>query len=168
MPGSNAPLPAAQVVVLDSNVWIDILVFDDPATRPIRAALEHGTLTAVIDGRCLRELEWVLDYPLFSARQIDKSAVLAAVARMARHVAPGELQEMTALPVCRDRDDQKFLELAYGARADWLISKDRALLKLGRSTARRCGFRIDAPGPFVRAVLAENPPAAADRLGAPV
>uniref|UniRef100_UPI00196305AE PIN domain-containing protein n=2 Tax=Burkholderia TaxID=32008 RepID=UPI00196305AE len=55
MPRSLAP-HAAHRVVLDSNVWIDILVFDDPATRPIRAALERGTLAAVIDGRCLTEL----------------------------------------------------------------------------------------------------------------
>ena len=32
--------PNALSVVLDSNVWIDILVFDDPHTRPILAALE--------------------------------------------------------------------------------------------------------------------------------
>ena len=52
---SVAPLTHDQAprVVLDSNVWIDILVFDDPHTRPIRAALESGALHAVIDARCL-------------------------------------------------------------------------------------------------------------------
>jgi len=51
MPAS--PAARALRVVLDSNVWIDILVFDDPHTRPIRAALESGTLEAFIDARCL-------------------------------------------------------------------------------------------------------------------
>ena len=53
------------------------------------------------------------------------------------------------LPKCRDRDDQKFLELAHAAKADWLVSKDRAVLKLAKRTARDFGFRIAQPAPFV-------------------
>lgn len=52
MPSSDAPR-AGRRVVLDSNVWIDILVFDDPDARPIRDALETGAITALIDVRCL-------------------------------------------------------------------------------------------------------------------
>jgi putative PIN family toxin of toxin-antitoxin system len=143
---------AAHRVVLDSNVWIDILVFDDPATRPIRAALEHGTLAAVIDSRCLNELTLVLDYPQFQARAIDKTEALAIVARLASLVEPPPLAaDAPPLPKCKDRDDQKFLELARAARADWLVSKDRALLKLAKRTARDFGFRIAQPAPFAEA-----------------
>ncbi|RQU78646.1 putative toxin-antitoxin system toxin component, PIN family [Burkholderia cenocepacia] len=153
MPRSLAP-HAAHRVVLDSNVWIDILVFDDPATRPIRAALERGTLAAVIDGRCLTELEYVLDYPQFQSRAIDKAAALATVARLASLVEPSPVDadaDAPPLPKCKDRDDQKFLELARAAQADWLVSKDRALLKLAKRTARDFGFRIAQPAPFVEA-----------------
>lgn len=66
--------------VLDSNVWIDILVFDDPITRPIRAALEAGTLEALIDSRCLKELTYVLDYPQFVRFAVNKSEALETVA----------------------------------------------------------------------------------------
>ena len=45
---------------------------------------------------------------------------------------------------CSDRDDQKFLDLAYTARADWLVTRDKALLKLARR-ARRDGLKILAP-----------------------
>jgi putative PIN family toxin of toxin-antitoxin system len=139
-------------VVLDSNVWIDILVFDDCATRPIHAALERGELDAVIDARCLAELAHVLDYPQFVARAVDKAAALAAVARLATLAqsqdAPGD---GVPLPKCKDRDDQKFLELAHAVNADWLVSKDRALLKLNKRTARDFGFRIAEPAPFVSA-----------------
>jgi uncharacterized protein len=155
MTRSDAPRRAARAV-LDSNVWIDILVFDDPATRPILAALEAGTLTALIDSRCLHELERVLDYPQFSTRQIDKAAALTRIARLTLSVAPGELPAEPALPRCKDRDDQKFLELAYLAGADWLVSKDRALLKLARRTARDFGFHIGTPGTFVELALAEG------------
>ncbi|QCP48807.1 putative toxin-antitoxin system toxin component, PIN family [Trinickia violacea] len=157
MPSSHASRGAPRVI-LDSNVWIDILVFDDPDTRPILAALESGALHALIDGRCLAELTRVLDYPQLVARSVDKEAALAAVGRLAEFVAPNApdapdaaTENARPLPVCKDRDDQKFLELAHVARADWLVSKDRAVLKLAKRIARDFGFRIAQPAPFVAA-----------------
>ncbi|MGF6792578.1 putative toxin-antitoxin system toxin component, PIN family [Paraburkholderia sp. 35.1] len=160
MPGSLASSGALRVV-LDSNVWIDILVFDDPHTRPIAAALESGALAALIDARCLAELAYVLDYPQFAHRSVDKAAALAVVARLAQLVEPCEPTESAAdarpLPQCKDRDDQKFLELAHAAQADWLVSKDRAVLKLAKRIARDFGFRIAQPAPFVAAIgIAQN------------
>jgi putative PIN family toxin of toxin-antitoxin system len=155
MPYSDAEgVNAVPRVVLDSNVWIDILVFDDPAARPILAALERGGLVASIDSRCLAELDRVLDYPQFVARAVDKSAALAAVARLAE-VLPAQRAsgEGSPLPKCKDRDDQKFLELAHAVKADWLVSKDRALLKLNKRTSRDFGFRIAEPAPFAAACL---------------
>jgi putative PIN family toxin of toxin-antitoxin system len=140
--------PAARAV-LDSNVWIDILVFDDPATRPIRAALEARTLEALIDSRCLNELTHVLDYPQFVRMAVDKAAALETLARLSQLVAPEPPEDARPLPKCRDRDDQKFLELAHAAKVDWLVSKDRAVLKLAKRTARDFGFRIAQPAPFV-------------------
>ncbi|KVE39145.1 PIN domain-containing protein [Burkholderia sp. TSV86] len=191
MPSPDA-LCDGRRVVLDSNVWIDILVFDDPAARPIRAALETGAVTALIDARCLGELERVLDYPQFKARAVDKAAALATVARLTQHVAGprdggGSCAAATAgtaasgpnsaasaadtqqppppddapprpLPKCKDRDDQKFLELAYAARAGWLVSKDRALLKLARRTERDFGFRIAPPESFAARALSAGAP----------
>ncbi|QQC65132.1 putative toxin-antitoxin system toxin component, PIN family [Paraburkholderia ginsengisoli] len=152
MPGSHASHGALRVV-LDSNVWIDILVFDDPHTRPIAAALESGALAALIDARCLAELAYVLDYPQFAHRNVDKAAALAVVARLAQLVEPdAPAEDARPLPKCKDRDDQKFLELAHAAQADWLVSKDRAVLKLAKRIARDFGFQIAQPAPFVAAV----------------
>ena len=154
MPGSHASHGALRVV-LDSNVWIDILVFDDPHTRPIRAALESGALAALIDARCLAELTYVLDYPQFVHRNVDKAAALAVVARLAQLVEPAApAEDASPLPKCKDRDDQKFLELAHAAQADWLVSKDRAVLKLAKRIARDFGFQIAQPAPFVSACMA--------------
>lgn len=155
MPAS--PAAPAPRVVLDSNVWIDILVFDDPHTRPIRAALENGALEALIDARCLAELTYVLDYPQFARREIDKAAALDVVARLSRLVETDReaqaaiVEDARPLPKCKDRDDQKFLELAHTSGADWLVSKDRAVLKLARRIARDFGFQIAQPAPFVTA-----------------
>lgn len=137
--------------VLDSNVWIDILLFDDPRTRPIRAALERGALVALIDARCLAELTCVLDYPQFARFADARAAALETVARLARLVAPEPAANAALLPPCSDRDDQKFLELTQASGAHWLVSKDRALLKLARRVARDCGFRIDQPQGFTAA-----------------
>ncbi|VXC19840.1 conserved hypothetical protein [Burkholderia sp. 8Y] len=153
MDNSAAPLQNLRVV-LDSNVWIDILVFDDPATRPIRAALEARALDALIDARCLAELTYVLDYPQFVRIGIDKTAALATLAGLSRLVAPDASPDERPLPKCRDRDDQKFLELAHASQADWLVSKDRAVLKLARRVARDFAFRIAEPKPFVAALEA--------------
>jgi putative PIN family toxin of toxin-antitoxin system len=144
--------PHALPVVLDSNVWIDILVFDDPHTRPILAALERGALSALIDARCLNELSRVLDYPQFVERSVDKTAALARLAQLAPLIVPAApAPDAKPLPQCKDRDDQKFLELAQASGAAWLVSKDRALLKLAKRVARDFGFRIAEPRAFVAA-----------------
>ncbi|BAN23479.1 putative toxin-antitoxin system toxin component, PIN family [Caballeronia insecticola] len=148
MENSAAPSPSVRVV-LDSNVWIDILVFDDPATRPIHAALQARTLEALIDARCLNELTHVLDYPQFVRMDVDKTAALATVARLSTLVVASPPDDARPLPKCRDRDDQKFLELAHASGAAWLVSKDRAVLKLARRVARDFAFRIAEPKPFV-------------------
>ncbi len=143
-------LHTPQRVVLDSNIWLDLLVFDDPATHPIRNALEAGSITALIDDRCFNELERVFDYPQFQRRGIDAAALLATVRRLTHWVAPSA-PSARALPQCKDRDDQKFLELAHATNAEWLVSKDRALLKLARRTGRDFNFHIAQPAPFVAA-----------------
>ncbi|WP_277184836.1 putative toxin-antitoxin system toxin component, PIN family [Caballeronia sp. BR00000012568055] len=154
MDNSAAPLAPSSLplrVVLDSNVWIDILVFEDPATRPILAALEARTLEALIDARCLNELTRVLDYPQFARYDIDKAEALSKVARLSTLVAPEAPESERPLPKCKDRDDQKFLELAHAAQAAWLVSKDRAVLKCARRVARDFAFQIAEPKPFVAA-----------------
>lgn len=58
--------------------------------------------------------------------------------------------EAPPLPRCKDRDDQKFLELAARCQVDILVSKDKALLRLkGRTTL---DFRIMQP-PAVASLL---------------
>jgi uncharacterized protein len=152
-PPTASPAPCAAhalPVVLDSNVWLDILVFDDPHTRPIRAALERGAIRALIDARCQAELAHVLDYPHLAGRGIAKADALAALGGLVTLVELPELPpDARALPQCRDRDDQKFLELARASGAAWLVSKDRAVLKMAKRIARDFGFRIGTPDTFV-------------------
>ena len=136
--------PAAVRAVLDTNVWLDWLAFGDPGLAPLRAAHAAGRLEVVIDGACEAELERVLAYD-FGRRSLGAEAraeALALCRRIARRVDTG-CAAAENLPRCSDPDDQKFLELALGAKADLLVTKDRALLDLAR---RRLPFRIVLPG----------------------
>ena len=114
-------------------MWLDWLVFDDPAIAPIKAAVAAHRAEVFIDAACEAELERALGYDL-GKRSVDIAACLAECRRVARRIeaAPTEAQR-AGLPRCRDKDDQKFLEAALAARADVLVIKDRALLDLARS-----------------------------------
>ena len=80
------------------------------------------------------------------ARAVERfDALLRVVAPDAKHVR---------LPVCTDRDDQKFLEIARDAEAQVLITKDKALLKLARRTAREGLFKIMLPEAWLKAGMA--------------
>ena len=135
-------------LVLDTNIWLDWLVFDDPGIFALRKAVVAGHAEVCIDEACLSELARVLGYPLF-ATVLDtgvQAAHLAAATKVARmlnrqHTA----YEVHALPTCRDPDDQKFLELARDCGASHLVTKDKALLELARRKRKPMSFRILKP-----------------------
>ena len=136
-------------LVLDTNVWLDWLVFDDPCVAAIRAAVEEGRAQVFIDSECEAELERALGYDLgrkFTLHATAQAACLAECRRQARRIQEAAPEaERAQLPACRDRDDQKFMEAALAAHADYLVTKDRRLLDLARSAPR---FRIVAPEDF--------------------
>ncbi|MCI0570867.1 MAG: putative toxin-antitoxin system toxin component, PIN family [Myxococcaceae bacterium] len=120
------PLP----IVLDTNVVLDMLVFDDAFSRPLAEALTSGELVAWADERTLTELGYVLSRPGFALGAAAQQALLARYRGLVR-MAPEDAQaSLPELPRCKDRSDQKFLVLAARAGATWLISKDKQLLQL--------------------------------------
>lgn len=127
--------------VLDTQVWLDWLVFDDPSSLPIREAQAAGRVEIVIDGPCEAELVRVLAYDLrkFSLEPSEQTECVARCRSIAKRVLAGSA---AGLPRCKDPDDQKFLELAASAGAQLLISKDQAVLELAPRVTR---FRILAP-----------------------
>jgi putative PIN family toxin of toxin-antitoxin system len=130
-------------LVLDSNVWIDWLVFADPAVAPIRAAVESGDAEVFIDAACEAELRRVIGYP-FRKHVLQDEQQLACIAQclaVARRIEPPG-RALPKLPRCKDPDDQKFLEAALAAEADYLVTKDDALLALAN---RRLPFLIVKP-----------------------
>ncbi len=133
-------------IVLDTNIWLDWLVFRDASVLFLRDALAGGRVEIVIDAACEAELERVLAYDL-AKHSLDAAAQAVALAecrRIARRIdAAAPQAERARLPHCVDPDDQKFLDLALAARADCLVAKDHKLLELAR---RRPPFAILKPG----------------------
>ena len=136
-------------LVLDTNVWLDLLVFNEASAAPIRAAMQTGRAKVFVCQRAYAELERVLAYPLTKDRRLDvheQVDCLRSVLEMAEPVVERPLPAtLASLPRCADPDDQKFLELALAAPADCLITKDQALLDLAK---RKLPFQILAPRDF--------------------
>lgn len=133
-------------IVLDTNVWLDLLLFQDPRAATLAAALRDGRVVAVTSAECRAEWLQVLGYPRLQLDEDRRAGLVQAFDSLAQPLpdaAPA--REPTLLPRCADRDDQKFLQLAFDSGARWLLSRDRDVLALGRRTARAGWFEIVTP-----------------------
>ena len=127
LPAEGVPGEPARPVVVDTNVALDLLIFSDPRTAPLRTLLAQGRLHWIATQVMRDELERVLAYPHIVSRmdfyRVDAAQVLAAFDAQARlvDIAP------RVTYVCKDADDQKFIDLAAAHRAI-LLSKDKAVI----------------------------------------
>lgn len=122
---------APALIVIDTNVVLDLFIFADAEAGPLRERLQARHFDWLATAAMRTELERVLAYahllPRMAHHRLAASDVLGAFDRHARIVPSAP-----AVPVvCRDRDDQKFIDLAAQHRA-LLLSKDKAVLKLRR------------------------------------
>ena len=114
-------------VILDTNIVLDTFVFNDPATKPLLQALQSGTVQWIATTPMREELERVLAYPKIAKRlayyELKAADVMQQFDTRAQTVAVA-----TKAPiVCKDPDDQKFIDLAVAHKA-LVLSKDNAVL----------------------------------------
>ena len=123
-------------LVLDTNVVIDWLVFDDPFMRPLRDGVRDEGVKVFTHAYATTELKRVLAYPqlkLTIARQreiFSRYQVETTIAQMPDDYSPKHLMLPGGFPRCRDRDDEPFLALAFHAKVDALASRDNAVFGL--------------------------------------
>jgi putative PIN family toxin of toxin-antitoxin system len=114
------------MIVIDTNIVLDMFVFNDPASLPLRQALQQGLLRWPATQAMRDELERVLAYPQIVQRmahsQVNAADVLAQFDRHTQLTPDAPKAAVT----CSDADDQKFIDLAVAYRAT-LLSKDRAV-----------------------------------------
>jgi putative PIN family toxin of toxin-antitoxin system len=140
-------IPVPQKVVIDTNVCLDLFVFNDPRWAKLVAAIDSGAVQAVTRADCRDEYNIVLHYKHLPLDDDSRPLASARFDQMIQVVAPP--QSGVILPVCSDRADQKFLEIARDAQADVLITKDKALLKLARRLAREGMFKVLLPEKWI-------------------
>jgi putative PIN family toxin of toxin-antitoxin system len=142
-PQDAAPVTPKQAprVVLDTNAVLDWLWFGDDRIAPLAAALNRGRLCWVASSPMRNELVCVLDRLAAASATHSKEHALTSFDRWATIVQPAPVFERLR---CTDADDQKFIDLALATGAAWLISRDRAVLRLARR-AGAFGLAIVTP-----------------------
>ncbi|PRC91309.1 PIN domain-containing protein [Solimicrobium silvestre] len=145
------PPESRLVLVLDTNVCLDLFVFHDPRWASLLAGLQNGTLTAITKNSCRDEWLTVLHYKQLPITDETRPAISAAFDQLIRCTNP-DLSSTIKLPICSDPDDQQFMELARDAHATHLITKDKALLKCAKKVAQLGLFQILSPEKFLGSV----------------
>jgi len=134
------PVPSA---VLDTNVVLDWLVFGDVRCRPLAFAIENGLVQVLGCTGARAELVHMLSSARLARWSPSAPDVLA---HYDRWVCPCPMPEDLTLarPRCSDPDDQVFVDLALNQGARWLLTHDRAVLKLARRL-RALGVGVMSP-----------------------
>ena len=141
-------------VVLDTNIVLDLFVFNDATALALREALNGSRLDWLATAPMRDELQRVLTYPQIVKslvhHQTQATEVLAHFDGCAQTVAVPAKAPLT----CRDPDDQKFIDLAVAHHAR-LLSKDQAVLCMGK---RLAALGVSASAAMVFDSLADQPP----------
>lgn len=138
------PLHRPALCVLDTQVLLDWALFNDPRVQPWVQALQNQTVRWIYNAAMHDEALRVVHYPALAKRHdpaVSAQSVTACFARWGQLCATPAAQRQL---VCRDPDDQMFLDLALAQRATHLLSRDRAVLQLARR-AGPLGLHISAP-----------------------
>ena len=124
-----------QAVVLDTNILLDLWLYQDPATPALLAALQQRQINWVATAPMREEFLRVLTYPHITARRLKQQTEVDWMLAQFDTYASMQSIAPRAPYVCKDPDDQKFIDLAVEYKA-WLISKDKQVLRLTNRLAR--------------------------------
>jgi putative PIN family toxin of toxin-antitoxin system len=115
--------------VLDTNIVLDLLLFQNPQVQGLRQALDRQEMRWLATVPMREELARVLAYPKIAVvlARLDHCAA-PLLAQWDALVSVVEVAPRCAVR-CRDPDDQMFIDLAVAHRAQ-LLSKDALVLRL--------------------------------------
>jgi len=143
--------PELRLTVLDTQAVLDWLYFSDPVTLHWEAWRQAGQWQWVAGVAMRDELGYVLGRGgLPAGKGMAAQALMDAFdarARILHEPAP-----TLAPPLrCTDPDDQKFIDFAVAHHTTWLVSRDRAVLKLKRRALVAHGVHILPPAAWAPA-----------------
>src|SRR3989338_6444618 len=116
-------------LVLDTNIIVSAFFWEGNEAELFRK-IEQGKAKLYITIDLLKEIEEVIKRPKFN--EVMRKADLTPDKIMQKIVSLSHLviAPKITVKVCRDEKDNKFLECAKSAKADYLISGDEDLLSL--------------------------------------
>ena len=120
-----------RALILDTNIVLDLFVFNDPEIAALKTALLAQQLNWIATPDMRIELERVLSYPKIVPRmafyEVTAGDVLGQFDQLATLVEPAP----KAPWICKDPDDQRFIDLAVQHQTT-LLSKDQAVLCMAK------------------------------------
>jgi putative PIN family toxin of toxin-antitoxin system len=123
-----------KVVIFDTNVLLDLFVFNDFRALHLKQALIEGKVQALATPKTLEEFTDVIMRPLFSLDETLQEQIRLQWQGLAQI---RDDQSLIKAPwICQDPDDQVFLDLAYTARPCTLMSKDNEVLRFANQAAK--------------------------------
>lgn len=145
-----APYASAMpIAVLDTNVVLDWLVFGNPQLAALRTAIEFGHCRWAATAAMREELASVLMRPRFEPWRTAAPRLWADWHRHCVELPTPAPGVPTSRLRCTDPDDQKFIDFAARCGARWLVSRDRAVLKLA-PRLREFGVEVCTPETWTR------------------
>lgn len=124
-------------VVFDTTTVVSALLFAEGRLAWLRQHWKEGACVQLISRATVAELTRVLGYPKFRLTAEDRHELLAEYLPFCELIALTD----PCRTLCRDIDDQPFLDLAESGKVELLISGDHDLLELAGQTA----FLIETP-----------------------
>jgi uncharacterized protein len=144
-PASQASAaPQIARVVLDTNAVLDWLIFRNPASIPLGNAIFSGSVRWLTSTNLRAELSHVLARGVVNEWATDFTFLWDTWNTHAIELPDPPEHHGHARLRCTDPDDQKFIDFAVAHQAEWLLTRDRAVLKL-RKRALSLGLVIATP-----------------------
>jgi putative PIN family toxin of toxin-antitoxin system len=143
-PSPPHPAKAAPAIVIDTQVVMDWLVFREARVQLLAAAVTAGAVRWLVAPAMRDEIRHVLSRGVAARYAPDLPFIEAQFDAHAHPAEPPPEQPLAGRMVCRDPDDQKFIDLALASQARWLVSRDKAVLALAKR-ARARGLAIVTP-----------------------
>ena|SRR5690348_14157510 len=112
--------------VVDTNVVISGIFWKGPPFRVLEA-WQKQLFRLVISAAILEEYRRVLAEMAAERYSATLHSIIGLIELHSEMVEPAKFAKM----VCSDPDDDKFLEAAVASNAEYVVSGDRALLRVG-------------------------------------
>ncbi len=113
--------------VFDTNTLVSSLIFKKDSWTKLRGVWKENIVVPLVCRETTLELIKVFAYPKFNVTTDEREALISEFLPYSETFSLNT--ETKNLPPCRDEKDQIFLELAFQAQAEYLITGDRDILE---------------------------------------